>query len=254
MRSVAFVSPLGGVGRTTLVAHSAALLAERGVPVVALELSAQNTLGLHLGMQDLPAAGWHTTVQAAGWLGDAALANAAGVRLLPYGANQGATQAQAPWPDTWLAAQLAALDLASQEVLLLDTPALPAPLARQALGCADVVVLVVDASLRAVQSHPSLHAWRACLQPHQQWGVVVTGVDPRSISRSHALAELRLQWSEQLLPYVVHHDEYLPQAQARGLCVHQATPHAQAAHDLQGIAAWLEHALAHPSVMLQGGV
>ena len=44
MRTVAFVSALGGVGCTTLVAHSAALLAERGHPVVALELSAQNTL------------------------------------------------------------------------------------------------------------------------------------------------------------------------------------------------------------------
>lgn len=250
MRSVAFVSPLGGVGRTTLVAHSAALLAERGLPVVALELSAQNTLGLHLGMQDVPTAGWQATVQAAGWLGDAALANAAGVRLLPYGAAQ---QAPAAWPDTWLATQLAALDLADHEVLLLDTPALPAPLARQALGCADMVVLVLDAALRAVQSHRSLQAWRACLQPHQQWAVVVTGVDPRSTSRSHALAQLRLQWSEHLLPYVLHHDDYLPQAQARGLCVHQAAPQAQAAHDLQGIATWLEQALAPPPPRLQEG-
>ncbi len=38
MRTVAFVSALGGVGCTTLVAHSAALLAKRGDPVVALEL------------------------------------------------------------------------------------------------------------------------------------------------------------------------------------------------------------------------
>ena len=85
MRTVAFVSALGGVGCTTLVAHSAALLAERGHPVVALELSAQNTLGLYLGMREQPPTGWHSAVQAGGWLGDAAVENADGVRLLAHG-------------------------------------------------------------------------------------------------------------------------------------------------------------------------
>lgn len=141
MRTVAFVSALGGVGCTTLVAHSAALLAERGHPVVALELSAQNTLGLYLGMREQPPTGWHSAVQAGGWLGDAALENADGVRLLAHGPCAAPLPLAAPW----LAQQLQALDVPDPTVVLLDTPPLPAPLAQQALACADVVLVVLDA-------------------------------------------------------------------------------------------------------------
>ena len=135
MRTVAFVSALGGVGCTTLVAHSAALLAERGHPVVALELSAQNTLGLYLGMREQPPTRWHS---AGGWLGEAAVEDADGVRLLAHGPCAAPLPLAAPW----LAQQLQALDVPDPTVVLLDTPPLPAPLAQQALACADVVVLV----------------------------------------------------------------------------------------------------------------
>ena len=251
MRTVAFVSALGGVGCTTLVAHSAALLAERGHPVVALELSAQNTLGLYLGMREQPPTGWHSTVQAGGWLGDAALENADGVRLLAHGPCAAPLPLAAPW----LAQQLQALDVPDPTVVLLDTPPLPAPLAQQALACADVVLVVLDAAWRSMYLHASLQALLAGLQPHQRVGMVVTGVDPRSPSRRDALAQLRLQWPGQLLPYVLHQDEHLPQAQAQGLCVHQMAPYAQAAHDLQGIANWLEQTLAQlPLVRPTGGI
>ena len=251
MRTVAFVSALGGVGCTTLVAHSAALLAERGHPVVALELSAQNTLGLYLGMREQPPTGWHSAVQAGGWLGDAALENADGVRLLAHGPCAAPLPLAAPW----LAQQLQALDVPDPTVVLLDTPPLPAPLAQQALACADVVLVVLDAAWRSVYLHASLQALLAGLQPHQRVGMVVTGVDPRSPSRRDALAQLRLQWPGQLLPYVLHQDEHLPQAQAQGLCVRQMAPYAQSAHDLQGIANWLEQTLAQlPLVRPQGGI
>ena len=186
MRTVAFVSALGGVGCTTLVAHSAALLAERGHPVVALELSAQNTLGLYLGMREQPPTGWHSTVQAGGWLGDAALENADGVRLLAHGPCAAPLPLAAPW----LAQQLQALDVPDPTVVLLDTPPLPAPLAQQALACADVVLVVLDAAWRSVYLHASLQALLAGLQPHQRVGMVVTGVDPRSPSHRDALAQL----------------------------------------------------------------
>lgn len=128
-------------------------------------------------------------------------------------------------------------------------------MAQQALACADVVLVVLDAAWRSVHLHASLQALLAGLQPHQRVGMVVTGVDPRSPSRRDALAQLRLQWPGQLLPYVLHQDEHLPQAQAQGLCVHQMAPYAQAAHDLQGIANWLEQTLAQlPLVRPQGGV
>ena len=119
----------------------------------------------------------------------------------------------------------------------------------------NLVLVVLDAAWRSVHLHASLQALLAGLQPHQRVGMVVTGVDPRSPSRRDALAQLRLQWPGQLLPSVLHQDEHLPQAQAQGLCVHQMAPYAQSAHDVLGIANWLEQTLAQlPLVRPQGGV
>lgn len=248
MRCIAFVSPLGGVGRTTLAAHCSTLLAASGTPVLALDLSAQNTLGLHLGLPAPPEQGWQTAVHAGRWLGEAALENTAGVRLLPHGAQTPDT----PPPQGWLAEQLASLDLPADGVAVLDTPAWPAPLARQALACADLLLWVLDVSPRAARIHAALQASIDRLRPAQRWAVVLTGVDPRSPIRRDVLAQLRTQWGEHLLPYALHQDEHVPQAQERALCVHQSTPQAQAAHDLQGIAAWIGEALELPVAGVQG--
>lgn len=50
MTLIVFASPKGGVGKTTLAAHTAALLAERGHPVLALDLDPQNALRLQFGL------------------------------------------------------------------------------------------------------------------------------------------------------------------------------------------------------------
>lgn len=76
-------SPKGGVGKTTLSAHLAAHLAQRGHRVTALDLDPQNALRLHLGLGlgeedgvfSEPARPWR----------DAARDTPAGVRLLPHG-------------------------------------------------------------------------------------------------------------------------------------------------------------------------
>lgn len=246
MQCVAFVSPLGGVGRTTLAAHSASLLAERGSCVLALDLSAQNTLGLHLGLAQPSQQGWYGAAAAGRWWAEAALENSTGVRLLPHGPLSSGDALPPPVPSTWLAQQMAELDMPDHSVVVVDTPTLPAPLAQQALLCADVVVFVLDASVRAVRAHALVQTWVEQLRSPQRWAVVVTGVDPRSGSKRQALGQLRTQWGEQLLPYVLHEDEYLPQALEHALCVHQVTPQAQSAHDLQGVARWIAAALQLP--------
>lgn len=248
MRCIALVSPLGGVGRTTLAAHGATLLAASGLPVLALDLSAQNTLGLHLGLSTLPTHGWQGAMNGGRWLGEEALENSFGVRLLPHGAF---TPESAP-PPGWLAEQLVSFDLPTDGVVVLDTPVWPAPLARQALDCADLALWVLDASPRALHAHASLREQIEHPRSPQRTAVVITGVDPRSPTRRDMLARLRAQWGEHLLPYTLHQDEHVPQAQERALCVHQATPQAQAAHDLQGITSWIIEALGLPATRAPG--
>ena len=238
MCRIAFISPLGGVGRTTLAAHLATLLAQRGVPTLAVDLSAQNALGLHLGLSEPPAIGWQTTMARGHWWGNSALENSAGVRLLPHG-NPNAdvnTLCQAPG---WLNAQLAGLDLPTGSALVIDTPPLPAPLAMQAASCADVAVLTLDATVRSLQLHGAFKEFLASLPASVRWVVSITGVDPRSVLRREALRTLRQQWQDSLIPYPLHADDNVQQAQAQALCVHQSAPQAQSAHDMQGMASWL---------------
>ena len=251
MRRVALVSPLGGCGRTTLAAHLASLLAERGHGVLAIDLSAQNALALHLGLLEsqadaplgVPVRGWRDSVSEEAWWGEAALESSQGVRLLPHGAWKYACSVSDDPPDGWLSQQLDLLDLPGPGVMLLDTPALPAALALQAARCADLVLLLLDASARSLHWPQPVQALGETLPPGTQWGVLVTGVDARSASRMAALKTLREQWQQRLLPYPLHRDESVQLAQERGVCVHQHAPHSQAAHDFQGIADWVERQL-----------
>lgn len=70
-------------------------------------------------------------------------------------------------------------------------------------------------------------------------GVAVTRFDPRRASHREALTTLRQQWGSQLLPYTLHEDENLSRALAASQSVNSMAPHAQSAHDLQGIFHWL---------------
>ncbi|WP_207538697.1 cellulose synthase operon protein YhjQ/BcsQ [Sabulicella rubraurantiaca] len=84
MPLICFSSPKGGVGKTTLAAHLAAILAARGYETIALDLDPQNSLRLHLGIPFREEGGlfsdpprpWRETVRGA----------APRLRVLPHGA------------------------------------------------------------------------------------------------------------------------------------------------------------------------
>jgi cellulose synthase operon protein YhjQ len=88
MPLIGFVSPKGGVGKSTLAAHMAALLAARGHAVLALDLDPQNALRLHLGLSIREEAGFLAQLSRSSPLGawrSAVRQTASGVRLLPFG-------------------------------------------------------------------------------------------------------------------------------------------------------------------------
>ena len=244
MRVIAVVSPLGGSGRTTLVAHLASLGARQGQSTLAIELCSQNLLGMHLGMPHPASQGWAALAATGSWWADGSFDNTDGVGILPFGPAAADTittlhQLLAGNPQ-WLQDQLALLDIPEDCTLLLDTPQWPSPLAQAALRCADAVLVVMEASARGCASMDTV---RAMLQaspaaPNAQ-GIAVTRFDPRRASHREALTTLRQQWGSQLLPYPVHEDENLSRALAASQSVNSMAPHAQSAHDLQGIFHWL---------------
>ena len=85
MPLVLFTSPKGGVGKTTLAAHTAAILAKRGYRVLALDLDPQNALRLHLGLSIREEGGFLGVIDHRPDWRALAFDTPAGVRLLPFG-------------------------------------------------------------------------------------------------------------------------------------------------------------------------
>jgi cellulose biosynthesis protein BcsQ len=96
--------------------------------------------------------------------------------------------------------------------------------------------------VRSLHAHGALRSFVSELPAGTRYGVLITGVDPRSSSRRQALKELRMQWQDDVIPCPQHTDEHVQQALAQAMCVHQAAPQAQAAHDMQDFAEWIAQA------------
>lgn len=240
MQRLVFLSPLGGAGCTTLAAHVAALAAQRGSVCLALDLSPGNMLGRHLGLPSCAAQGWSHALLHNQWWGQAAMANSAGLQYLPHGRldDEACSRLQAHWlrHPGWLAENLQALDLPSSALAVMDAPSPCTPLGRQALQAADLAVVVLDASERALQAQPAVQALQQCLAPEAQLRLVVNRYAPRRPSQQAALERLRQQWGNALLLDLIHDDEAICEALSQGMCVHQSMPQAQSAHDFQGLA------------------
>lgn len=245
MPRIAFISPLGGTGRTATAAHMLSEFAERDHTVLGIDLCPQNQLGSYLGLPEPAPQGWATSVLAGQWWAGNALENSARAAFLPFGQlpPSGWPPLEQRWMDEpgWLQEQLVAMDIPDDTQVVLDTPVWPAPLARQAARCADVLMVMLDASLRSCQAFPLIQSMLSDVSsPSASVALVLTGFDARRPSHREALHTLRKQWGNLLLPYIVHADESLIQAQAHALCVTQYAPHAQSASDMQGVATWLE--------------
>jgi cellulose synthase operon protein YhjQ len=237
LRCIAFVSPLGGTGQTTVVANMASLWTASGVPCLAVDLCAQNSLGLHLGQTHPTPDGWAQRVEQGQWWAGAALENSAQVRFLPFGSPAlPSTLVQDPH---WLSTQLQASAWDNNSLVLLDTPVWPQALATQALRCADLVVVCLDTTPRAPLLQKQVQQLLDQARPGAGLALLATRFNPRRDAQRQALQTLQQQWPEVLAPYVLHDDESVPAALAASHCVSAHAREAQSAHDLNGIARWL---------------
>ncbi|WP_303787246.1 cellulose biosynthesis protein BcsQ [Azovibrio restrictus] len=244
MPRLALISNLDGCGRTSLAVHLASAFVERGRRVLALECDPANLLGLHLGLEQAPERGWASLLQEGRpWTG-AALQNSEGVVFLPFGslapaalAGLEATLAREP---CWLADELAAVPDLADALVLLDTPALPSPFARQALGAADFVLVVLEADGRSLVQLPVLQAWLDALARGRPHAVLVNRLDSSLPLERDFLAVLQQRLGERFLPYPVHRDEAVRLAFACCVSLCEGHPHSQALRDLAGVAGWLE--------------
>ncbi len=244
MKTIAVISTTGGAGRTTLAATLAVLLARRQRAVVAVDFDPQNLLGTHLGLDAFAHEGLARALVDGKepWSGHT-WRNAEGVLFSPHGelslderAQCDAHLAQTP---QWLGSALGQIDLPATGVVLLDTPCFPSRQAEQAVRCADLVLCLVPpepaACVTLVRRLPAMQALGARVV------AIVNRLNPARDMQRDALALLRAAVGETVATDLrIHADAAMPEALARGTWFFDDAPHSQAAHDLQGIANWLD--------------
>jgi cellulose synthase operon protein YhjQ len=160
MPLIAFVSPKGGVGKTTLAASVSAVLAASGQEVLALDLDPQNALRLHLGVPMHEEAGFLASLaEGADWRA-CLRPTRAGVSLLPHGAidPKGAldlTRALLERPEL-LAAPVRDMLADPRRVVVVDAPPGPTPALSALLPLADLICVVLLADSGSAAFIPTI--------------------------------------------------------------------------------------------------
>lgn len=165
MSLIAFASPKGGVGKTTVAAHVAALLARRGHKVIALDLDPQNALRLHLGVSLREERCFLSRLGTRPAWREALVETECGVRVLPFGP----------------ADPLRALELAQ---LLANEPQHLAEPVREMLAMPDVIVVL--------DTPPGPNAALAALMPRLDLMVILLLADAGSAAIIPQIANNRV--------------------------------------------------------------
>jgi cellulose synthase operon protein YhjQ len=260
MPLIAFASPKGGVGKTTLAANTAHEFARLGHRVIALDLDAQNALGMHFGADPYERAGFITS------LGDAADPRLAwqthlqetpsGIALLPHGhatfAQTFAINADLIARPDLLIAPLRDILADPDIVIIADTPPGPGVASSVVAAIVDYMVVVLLSDAASIVQLPKIDGkgmYRGASGtpfPIDRIGFVVNQIDMRS-RLSRAAAEAAERHLGVRLLGRVYRDEHVPEALARQSSVADYAPASKAAQDMTAIARKIVAAVASPS-------
>jgi len=234
------ISSKGGVGKTTLAANLGTVLAERGRPVLAIDLDPQNALRFHLA-SDPHQCTEGLAAAAAGLLPwtQAMRPGHGGTVLLPFGTvddeRQVDLEQQFARHPHWLGETLARFALPPGTLVIVDTPPGPTVYMQQALRVANFCVVAVLADAGSFATLPIAERMidKYC-RPRSDYGgstYVVNQVAPGRRLNHDVFEMLRARLGPDLLG-VLHQDESVSEALASALPVHRYAPLSQAAQDL----------------------
>jgi cellulose synthase operon protein YhjQ len=243
MFKIAIVSVAGGVGRTTLTASLATLLAQRAIAVLALEFDPQNLLGTLLGSEAAGDGGLLPDFVAGKHFGTSALVNSDRVAFLPFGRAEDAgllAFEQALGADSaWLQKRVDRIDYPPGAFLLIDTPHFPCVYSRQAIAGADLVLAVLAPDARSFELLPTMEAATKKCAPDCRLVYVMNCLDSTRELQNEWLARCKSMLRSRLSPYVLHRDEAIPRALAMRANLLECCADSLVAHDLNGLLNWL---------------
>jgi chromosome partitioning protein len=251
MKVIAVVSAKGGVGKTTLAANLASVLANSGRRVIALDLDPQNALRLHFGVPldsidglsraTLSGNPWQTVMYD----------GIDGVTVLPYGAlledDRRRFEAHIDQHPQWLAQSLQNLRLDPSDIVIVDTPPGSSTYVRTALSAANFALNVVLADAASYAAIPLMERLiETYAAPRAEFGgvgYVVNQIDQSRQLTKDVLKVLRQMLGNKVFPGVIHLDEGVSEALACDTTLIHYDPLSQAAADFRACSAWLMTAL-----------
>ncbi|MDR6624061.1 cellulose biosynthesis protein BcsQ [Caulobacter segnis] len=236
-------SPKGGVGKTTLVANLAVALRRRGRNVTAVDFDSQNALRFLLAPNHESELGIaRCTARGLPW-SDAIVSGQDGVRVAPYG--EATTAERLLMKDVLvekaLSEALASLARSPDEIVIVDTTPGEGRMQERLEALADLklIVLLADAgSMALVPTYRGGLMLRPMAERPDTFGIL-NQVDPRR-RLSRDIADFISAHAAERFIGVVHYDEALAEAAARGESVVGVAPGSVAAIDIDGIAASLD--------------
>ena len=229
-----------------MCANLSAALGLRGHPVLSVDLDPQNGLRFHLGLGPESGDGIAAaTLSHTNWR-DVCLQGPPGVSVAPFGSidenARVAFEAVLAADPAAVVKHLSQIGLPRDTIVMLDTPPGASIYMRQALTCADMVLVtsLTDAASYATlpTMHSLIHTYCGGSGSFIGYAYVLNQVD-RSRQLSRDITELMRSDLGDRIAGVIHQDQSIAEALAFNRNVLDYDPHCRGAHDFVQCADWV---------------
>jgi cellulose synthase operon protein YhjQ len=234
---ISIVSYKGGVGKTTVTANLAASLIAAGERVTIVDLDPQNALGLHFGISKRDKSGiMQQSLSGRPW--DEVLHHTeAGLSILPYGSINETQRIKVEHKieaePRWLYRNLLSVAIASDDIILLDTPPGPSVYLAQALVVSNYSLAILLADAASFVTIPKLEALLKHYSTPHHYGCyyLINQMDAAKALSQDIFSVLRTSLYDKSVPFALHEDEAVSEALACQQAVIHYDPYSQAAYD-----------------------